>query len=136
MVVGNAGGAGIGMEPFGKGLPQGMDPAAGPRTGFEDDDVVAGLGQLVTGGQPGESRADDEDLPGGACAFEPSFEWERLLGKGGERRSGEGRLLQEASAVHRLSSSQDPEPRRHLSSLGVSPSSRRGSSAGENCRPT
>ena len=48
------------VEAVAVGVDDGLGDAADLVVGLEDDDLLAGLGQQVAGGQPGRAAADDD----------------------------------------------------------------------------
>ena len=61
VVVRQEGGADLGQEALGQRGPQRPDATAGAIACFQDADAVAGLGQLMGAGQPGQAGAHNDD---------------------------------------------------------------------------
>ena len=103
MVIGNTGGTRFGVESFGEGIAYGMDAAARPHPGFENGYIVPGLCELVSGRQSGQSRPDDENPLRSAPTFQSSWTTHEGVKRwSGEGCRGQGRSLQEVSAMHSL----------------------------------
>ncbi len=61
VVVGNTSGAQFGVQTIGQGIPQSSDTTAWTALGFEDRDVVASLGEFISGRQPRQACPDEDD---------------------------------------------------------------------------
>src|SRR5258705_10145265 len=66
MIVGNSSGAFLSIETIRERLTQGMHPSAGTHSGFEYDDVVSKLRQLITCHQPSHPSAKNYHFLGRA----------------------------------------------------------------------
>ena len=64
MIVGNARGAGFGIQTIRERFPQCLDAASGTIPRFEDGDVVTELRQFIASRQSRHAGANDDDLLG------------------------------------------------------------------------
>ena len=93
MRLGDAAGAGLGVEAVGERLAERQDAPARAALGFEDDDVVAGFREQARRAEAGEARAEDDDACGagrgapGASGRERGPRRRRPRARGSPRRS-------------------------------------------------